>query len=367
MSESQISVDELRSSVRDVLHKQFGDEQRRSMADGLRQVRTSLHVAAAGLGWFGLSIPERYGGLGLELAHCAALYEELGAALAPLPVMTGALVAQIVLRSAAEDQKERFLPALAAGELVGTLDGGMVPNFRIETRRGERLLFGQTKTLIEGKGATLVLLRAAAAGEEERWVLLDASSRRLNLQDVGSIDRTRSFGGFAADGVLLRDEELLAVSADEVDALISHACVALACDAIGGAAAIFELTLEYLKTRRQFDRPIGSFQALKHRCANHRIRIDISRALLNRAIGQAPSGAGLSLIFVAKAICCDAYAQVAADCMQLHGGIGFTWEHPCHLYLRRAKLNQHLFGSAAECLDRSVASSRIAQVSGAIV
>jgi alkylation response protein AidB-like acyl-CoA dehydrogenase len=345
----------------------FTQEQRRLLADGSPPVRESLVSTAVELGWFGLSIPEHYGGLGLDLAHCVGLYEEIGAALAPLPIMTCALVAQVILRCASAGQKERYLAALAAGEHVGTLDGGAIPNFRIVNRRGERRLFGQTKTLLDGEGATLFLLRATCEDEQERWVLLDARERRLSGKSAASIDKTRSFGIFAADGLILGDDEVFSMPLTEEDALTSHACIALASDSIGGASAVFEETLEYLKTRRQFDRPVGSFQALKHRCADHRIQIDLSRALLTRAIRHAQEPPVLALapmVSLAKAICCDAYGRVAADCMQLHGGVGFTWEHPCHLYLRRAKLNQHLFGSSIDCLDRGARALTLPVASG---
>lgn len=356
VSESEISAEELRSSVRGFLSKEFSLERRRCLTDGSQEVRGSLQSAAAELGWFGLSIPERYGGTGLDLAHSAVLYEELGASLAPLPLAGSALTAQLILGCAEDTAKERFLPAIATGERMGTLDCSAFSHFRLGYYRGEWVLSGHTATLLDGDGATLLLLRAIDEGKEERWILLDAQQRGFRVRGVSSIDQTRSFGTFTAEDLILGAAEVLDVPPNVGAAVTEHAYLAIASDAVGGAGAILEITLEYLRTRRQFDRPIGSFQALKHRCADHRIRMDQARALLKRAIaqsGRTDGGSHLDLSPLAKAICCDEYARVAADCLQLHGGIGFTWEHPCHLYLRRAKLNQHLFGRSADCLDRA--------------
>jgi alkylation response protein AidB-like acyl-CoA dehydrogenase len=139
------------------------------------------------------------------------------------------------------------------------------------------------------------------------------------------------------------------------DALLGHAALALACDGLGLADAVLTLTVEYLKTRMQFGKVIGSFQALKHRCANHKVALEAARASTHDAVrhwveGRSDARARSSL---AKAHACEAATVIATDAVQLHGGIGFTWEHTCHLFLKRAKLNEALFGTRAAHEDRA--------------
>jgi alkylation response protein AidB-like acyl-CoA dehydrogenase len=131
--------------------------------------------------------------------------------------------------------------------------------------------------------------------------------------------------------------------------------LAIACDSIGGAKAVLDPTVAYLKTREQFGKPIGSFQALKHRCAEHKVAIEAADALVRDAVERWSNDAADAALFaaLAKALACDVYAGVATDAVQLHGGIGFTWEHVCHRYLKRAKLNQTLFGGSAAHRDRA--------------
>ena len=133
--------------------------------------------------------------------------------------------------------------------------------------------------------------------------------------------------------------------------------MALACDSLGGAERLFDLTLEYLRTRHQFDRPIGSFQALKHRCADLAVDMAAAEALLDDAIAAAGEDAADALpkAHSAKYVACETYARVAAEAVQLHGGIGFTWEHSCHLFLKRASLNRFLYGSTKWHQDRIAA------------
>src|SRR5262249_38403424 len=127
------------------------------------------------------------------------------------------------------------------------------------------------------------------------------------------------------------------------DALLEHAALALACDAVGAAQEVLGLTIDYLKTRQQFGKPIGSFQALKRRCADHRVALEVAWSLVREAVRSRASGASdaAAQASLAKAYACDVGAAIATDATQLHGGIGVTWEHPCHLFLKRAKLDEN--------------------------
>ena len=139
--------------------------------------------------------------------------------------------------------------------------------------------------------------------------------------------------------------------------------MALACDSIGGAEIIFDATVAYLKTRKQFNRLIGSFQALKHRCADLKVLLEVSGTSVEQAVQAMREHSELAgLASMAKFYAGDAYAHIAGEAMQLHGGIGFTWEHDCHLYLKRAKLNQALYGGSRWHQDRA-ARALVAQLS----
>jgi alkylation response protein AidB-like acyl-CoA dehydrogenase len=205
-------------------------------------------------------------------------------------------------------------------------------------------LTGGAANLLDGASSAVFIVEG---GESDARRLALAAAEDAEVEATELVDRTRGlatarFAGAAAS-VLNADAE--AVARD----IITHASLAIACDSIGGAKAVLDLTVAYLKTREQFGKPIGSFQALKHRCAEHKVAIEAADALVRDAVERwardAPDAALSAAL--AKALACDVYATVATDAVQLHGGIGFTWEHVCHLYLKRAKLNQTLFGGSA--------------------
>jgi alkylation response protein AidB-like acyl-CoA dehydrogenase len=157
------------------------------------------------------------------------------------------------------------------------------------------------------------------------------------------------------DGVRVAADRVLGGGDELRDTLTAEAALLIACDAKGGANAVLERTLDYLKTRMQFGKPIGSFQALKHRCADHKVALEASGAVTTEAVRLWAAGDPSAVVMAssAKAYACGTYATVAEDAVQLHGGIGFTWEHDCHLFLKRAKLNQALYGSTSAHLDRA--------------
>jgi alkylation response protein AidB-like acyl-CoA dehydrogenase len=150
---------------------------------------------------------------------------------------------------------------------------------------------------------------------------------------------------------------VLATGADALalqNRLIDHAALALACESNGAAQTIFDKTIEYMKTRTQFDKPIGSFQGLKHRVATHKVKMEASKAATRAAVQHVVTNdEGSKWASIAKFSACDTYEAVAYDAVQLHGGIGYTWEHDCHLFLKRAKLNQQLFGDTQWHRDRT--------------
>lgn len=354
-----MDLEALRDGLRAVLREQASHERVAAFANAEGARDSALWSQASELGWLALSAPEAEGGLGLGPAELAVVYEELGRCVAPLPVLGTMLAIEALARGGDAAQRAAWIPRLAAGELAGAVSmvtpGALDSNLTLSAGAdGGVRLDGLAEDLLDGAAANLLVL-LAREGETLRWVLVDPVADGVAVDKVATVDRTRHLGVARFEAVGLPAGRVLTGDVGEVaGALLHHAALALASDARGGAEAILEITLDYLKTRQQFGKPIGSFQALKHRCADHKIALVASGALVAEAVAKAAAGdpeAGRYALS-AKALAADVYARVAQDAVQLHGGIGYTWEHPCHLYLKRAKLDEQLFGGPAAYLDR---------------
>ncbi|MGD9980126.1 MAG: acyl-CoA dehydrogenase family protein [Hyphomonadaceae bacterium] len=341
--------EELRASFREVLDDiaAAGDIRRHVDAGAARC--EPLWRKAAGLGWFALLTPEEHGGLGLGRAAAAVLYEELGRVTAPLPIL-GALAATEILSAFGDEaQQALWAPRLAAGETATFSVEDLTPDWAGLCLKEDGLT-GNANELLDGAEAALLLTPVRLAGGM-RWALTETS--RVAVQRGELVDRTRSLASARLDSV---PAAVLPGAAEAIArTLRMHACFAIACDSVGGAKAVLELTVQYLMTREQFGKPIGSFQALKHRCAEHKVAIEAVDALLEEAVARWDRDDEEAELYalLAKSLACEAYASMATDAIQLHGGLGFTWEHNCHLYLKRAKLNQALLGGVAAPHDRA--------------
>jgi alkylation response protein AidB-like acyl-CoA dehydrogenase len=311
----------------------------------------SLWTTAAELGWLTLAIPEACGGLGVGTAETAALQQELGRAVAPIPYLSTILVQKALALWPSSAPGAAFFPALGTGEMIAA--AGPIGSSALTAERvgdGKVRISGTCAPILDGAIADLFLLPVGEPG----GLVLVRRATGLTTEALPVADRTRSVARLRCNGVeVSEDHVLLGSGAEDLGKVLAdEARILIANDAIGGADATLEKTVEYLKARVQFGKPIGSFQALKHRCADHKIRIEAARLLVETAARTEDRALWASL---AKFAACDAYAMVAADSVQLHGGIGFTWEHDAHLYLKRALLNQLLFGTSAEEQDRSAA------------
>lgn len=344
-------AEELRDSVRDVLRDQCSLGHVRRIVNGDPAPAQALLRTAAELGWMGVALPEDQGGSGLGFGAICVLYEELGRHLAPLPLLPLAMCAEALATSHSPDLK-RHLPALVAGECSATV-ASLHEAFDARAIRLRRMgsalqLQGHLSGLQGATDAALMLLFARDDEGVLHALLLEPQRDGVRLVDRDSSDPTRTLCSAELHGLeVSMDRMLMGIEAELLaERLLSHACLALASDAVGGAAAIFELTVDYLCTRNQFGRAIGSFQALKHRAADLKVQMEASTALLREAVTAADRGyaSAPQLASMAKFHACDTYARVAAEAVQMHGGIGFTWEHHCHLFLKRAKLNQQLHG-----------------------
>ncbi|MGE4430935.1 MAG: acyl-CoA dehydrogenase family protein [Sphingobium sp.] len=342
---------ELREAIRDVLTDRAGDSFDIPGEEG-RGFDRDLWREMAALGWLGLAIPEEHGGLGLGLSHLAVLYEELGRQLASVPALSTMIAASLIAAHGDAAMQARWLPKIAAGEVVAAIslpgDGNMAeasPDGRINGVI-DHMLFADVATLL------LVPVRDAAG---MGLALLEPATPGVSVEPRPLVDLTRSMGRVTLDNVAADPVMALLLDERDWDVLADHAALGLACDAVGGAAVLLDMTVEYLKIREQFGRPIGSFQALKHRAADWKVKIEATTALARHAaaLGEAGAADASAVASAAKAYACDIYAAFCGDAVQLHGGIGFTWEHPCHLFLKRAKLSQQLFGSSARHRDRA--------------
>lgn len=345
---SASELDELRDLVRKVVakHLPLGEMRHADPASA----RLAGWDALAELGLLGIAVPERYGGSGAGLAEQAIVCEELARELAATPFLaTACLAAEALLASGDDEANAELLPRLVAGQLTATLAEGAA---RAEPRAQSWVITGDFHHVPDGADAQVVLLSAetdggptlyAVSGHEgvhrERLSTLDGTRGLANLRLVSAAGR--QIGGVGAAGpalarVRLRATALLAVE----QAVLAEHCVTL--------------TRQYLLDRRQFGRQIGAFQALKHRLADAAVRAELCTGSAWYAIRQLAGDAADAefAVTVAAAACGEAAVQNAAEMIQLHGGIGYTWEHFAHLYLRRAKANQYLFGTPSAHRNR---------------
>ena len=283
------------------------------------------------LGLTGLAIPECHGGAGAGLAEVAVAVEETGRVLLPAPYLSTALAGAVLSEGGAVPGAE-FLPGIASGALrAAFVLGGSL------TASGGRLT-GVADHVLDGADADLFVVRAGDA-------LFAVRAADTVVTPAGTLDQTRSQAA-----VSFRDSPGAEVGcdADRAEDLLR---VMLAVESAGAAAHCLDVTVDYLKTRVQFGRPIGAFQALRHRCADLAVEVTSARATAYAAVRAAGTASPAELAVLgplAKRYCVDVFWHVAAEMIQLHGGIGFTWEHEAHRYLKRAKTSQLLHGNPAE-------------------
>ena len=317
------------------------------------------------LAWTALTIPEEYGGLGMSYLDLHPLMEEIGRALLCAPFLsTIGLGANALLLSGSDAQKERHLPGIAAGATRATL-AFAEKNKRMDAvgveaiyaRHGSGyMLRGDKSYVLDGHTADLLIVAArregSAGAEEVSLFLVPGDAEGVKRAWLPSMDQTRRLASVELRDVIVSDEALLG---DEgrgwglCERTLDLARIALAAEQVGAAEMCLEMSVEYAKVRKQFDRPIGSFQSIKHMCADMLMLVESARSAAFYASALATQdGDGLEEAAAsAKAYCSDTFFHCAAETIQIHGGIGFTWEHPAHLYFKRAKAAENLFGDPA--------------------
>jgi alkylation response protein AidB-like acyl-CoA dehydrogenase len=347
----------LRDTVRTLLERTSPEaEIRRVMETPEGYDPAVWRQAAEQLGVTGLAIPEEYGGAGFGPMELAVVFEELGRALVPGPFLaTVGLAAHVLLASDDEALKKEWLPRIAAGETIATLAlTEEQSSWDVSTlttsaaRAGNRwVLDGQKWFVLDGATADLVLV-AARAGDDVAVFAVPGDAPGLTREPMATMDATRKMARLSFDGV----EATLVGDQSRGAAALAHAldlaAVALAAENVGGAQRCLDLSADYARERIQFGRPIGSFQAVKHKLTDMLIQVEQARSASYFAAREAAGGTDLAVAAsLAKAYTGDAFFKAAADTIQIHGGIGFTWEHSAHLYFKRAKTNQLLLGSSS--------------------
>jgi len=329
-----LDLAELRASIRAVLDREADAEHVRRHVAGDAAHDEALARSVAPLGWAGLAIAEDDGGLGLGIPALAVLHEELGRGPAPLPLLSTLLAAD-ALGDAPAEIRSAWLPRIAAGEAFAAFAPGSFAGERID---------GRIEHVLDGQSAACFVI--GLAGGWAGVVARDAPG--VTVEATPCVDRTRSLAA-----LVLRQAPVARFKADFAR-LERHAALGLACDSVGGAEAVLGKTVAFLNTRIQFGQPIGKFQALKHRAAEHKLRLEEAQALVAHAVAlDSHNPAALAAALLAQATATSAYLAIADDSVQLHGGMGFTWEQECHHYLKRAWLNRSLFGGETQALDRA--------------
>jgi alkylation response protein AidB-like acyl-CoA dehydrogenase len=347
-------ADELRAMVRDYLTSASPSARvRELMATDAGHDPVSWTQMANQLGLHGVAVPEQYGGAGAGLPELAVVFEEMGAALLCAPFLaTVGLAIPALLNSGDTAAMAECIPSLVDGSTIGTvvLNGALEawdPDAVTLTARRDGAAFrvsGSAGLVLDGMIADIVLV-AARTERGMSLFLIDAEADGLVREPLATLDRTRKVACLRFDEVparLIGDEG----NAAEGLARTSHvALTALAAEQVGGAQRCLDLAVDYAKERIQFGRAIGSFQAVKHRCADMLVLVEGARSAAVHAAEVSDDRERAIAASVAKMACSEAYLHVALDCMRVHGGIGFTWEHDAHLYVRRAKATALMFGS----------------------
>ena len=313
----------IKHTAREFLEGRLAGERWRKLVES-GEYDDALWAEMSELGWAGIFVPEEHQGQGLGTVELVILMEELGYALAPSPFLSNAAAGLVLLHAGSDQQRERWLPGVASGEARGTVGFGadgaasLVPD-------ADSAAF---LVLVDGQSASLV----------------EASAAEVEPQET--IDSTRRFASVRAS----RAEPLPGELAPARDRIAT----ALAAELTGVGQRAMDMAVEYARERQQFGRPIGAYQAVSHACAQMLLEVEAARSVTYYA-GWAADAEPESLPLaaaMAKAYASDAGYRVSGSALQVHGGIGFTWEHDLHFFLKRAKVDGHLFGGAGEHRDR---------------
>ncbi len=310
---------------------------------------------ARDLGFAGLLVSEAYGGQGLGLVEAAIVYEQMGRTLLPSPILgTGVLAATAIEQAGGEPQKREWLVQLAGGNRCAALaicgQGGASGSAGVDAVLEDGRVHGTWRFVLDAQAAELII---AAARRDGEVVLVALPRDDVDVHRHTSLDLTRPLHTVRAQGVEVL-WEMPGNGAQALDAAIHRACIVLAAEQTGAAAEALDRTVAYAREREQFGRAIGSFQAVKHRLADMMIQVEAAISAVYFAACSAEEDPATlpQMASLAKVQATETLTFCAANMVQLHGGIGFTWEHDAHLFFKRARACATLFGTVAEHQER---------------
>ncbi len=365
----------LHKTARDFLAEQSPMTRVREFLDATGQGDAGLWQKMAELGWTGLALPEAHGGAGLAMVDLCIVLEELGRSLAPVPFLPTVIVGAAILELGSDEQQGAWLPGIAAGRTRATLalteERGSDEAEAISlaaVREGDGWRLEGSKLFVpDAGGADLLLVVARTGGEGERGVgafLVPAGAEGVSVTPMQSMDLLRPLSRVDLAGVRVPAEGLLGGDDDawpRIERILDRARVMICAEMVGGAEKCLEESVRYAKERVQFGKPIGVNQAIKHKCADMLFQVESARSITYYAAwaaGEHNDEAPLTAA-MAKAYASDAYRFVSAENIQVHGGVGFTWEYDCHLYFKRAKSDEAWLGDGIRQRERVATLLRV--------
>jgi alkylation response protein AidB-like acyl-CoA dehydrogenase len=342
----------IKRTARDFLTSRYRSEVIRELAADPRGFTDAQWGELAELGWPGVIVPEEHGGLGLGVVELVVIAEEMGYALAPSPLMSDVWAALLLNAAGSAQQRERWLAQIADGSARGTVavwdeHSGWAPDHS-EAEPSAGALTAVKIAVPDAAAADFIIV----GGADGRHYLVETGADGVSIEAEDGLDTTRKLYRVTLDGATV--DPLPGGEPGAVSHAYGAIVTSLAAENVGVCQRAMEMAVEYAKDRKQFDRPIGSYQAISHRCAQMLLETEGARSVtywaawaLDHEPEAAPRAASM-----AKAYAGDAGFRVPASAIQVHGGIGFTWEHDLHFFLKRGKTNAHAFGDPRWHRDR---------------
>jgi alkylation response protein AidB-like acyl-CoA dehydrogenase len=349
LSETQETI---RKSAREFFTAECPIAEVRRLAETDTAIDDKLWKKFAEQGWTGIIFPEEYDGFGLGLVEMAVALEEMGRALIPGPFISTVLVAGTILdRAGTEEQKKKYLAPICRGEAKATLAlleksaSWDLNAVQLEAKSGT--ITGEKLFVADAKGADFLLVAAKQEGALT-LLIVPTNAKGVTITLMPGIDLTRRLYSVSFDNVEVPSENVIANATEAIEAAHDVATVGLVAEMAGGMQRLLDITVEYAKTRKQFGKPIGTFQAVQHQCADMLFLLEGVRSSAYYAawaLGENQADAK-SAVSVAKVYASEGYRDAGNKAIQVHGGMGFTWENDTHLYYRRAKGSEIAFGDA---------------------
>ena len=351
----------LRAEVRKFLDQNAPLERVREITEAGENTAPDLWARMAELGWVGLTIPEEHGGVGLDLETLIVVLEETGRSLFPSPLVSTVLASKAIERFGNAEQKARWLPGLAAGTTVGTFgflerSDSMAPEGveAVAKPDGDELILSGEKLFVTDAGAadlSVVAVRSGSQPSAISLVVVEKECAGVAAEDLDGMDLTKKLGRLTLEDARIGADCVLGELGGAWDAaqwLLDLGAALVTAEAVGAAEAALGITTEFAKERIQFDEQIGRFQGVKHPLSEIYVDVESFRSLVYYAIwalDQDSEDASLA-VSRAKAYCSDAFPAAGIMGVQLHGGVGYTWEYDIQLYLKRSKWVRPIFGDA---------------------